>query len=476
MYQGIIFGSAAALTAIILLIYKNKSEESFLKFFKIFTFAFCAVGFFRFLLSDSFILVIKGGYFDGVYYDKTDVLQTVLRWGYYLTYTIYPMAVFFKNRLFRNIACYFCLPFSILSTVFFNDFMVYYLSPTGRGFFLTPPVRYAVFATELSMAIIVPLLIFFKFKHSFDVKSKKEWLNFLITLPFVILQFMPIYAPQSLIGYSTLKADMFTPMHFAWLTVTVIEIVVLYYVFRFKPYEDRYALVVFFTIALFFHHQTQYSMGLTLSRLPIQLCNMAAYFYMIAVLFKKRALFNFCYVVNIVGTAFAMLAPDLSVGALGFWNMHFLIEHMLVFIVPILCMNLRIFPRIEKDALKHSIIGFTIYFLFCLISGTIINGYEDVTGISVNYFYLFDFDKAFDYFPFLSFTQRVRIGLGRFEIYPVYLIIFFCGYFAICIAWYFAARYIYKINDDHFALRGARIDLYEEITGKKSKCKRQYDD
>ena len=75
------------------------------------------------MLSDAFIHIIKKN-LDKGQLDFTDVdpLQSILRWGYYLNYAILPMAIIFNNRLFRNIASYFCLPFSILSAIFFKTF------------------------------------------------------------------------------------------------------------------------------------------------------------------------------------------------------------------------------------------------------------------------------------------------------------------------------------------------------------------
>ena len=69
-------------------------------------------------------------------------------------------------------------------------------------------------------------------------------------------------------------------------------------------------------------------MGFSIPRLPVQLCNLAAYFYMIAIIFKNQKLFNFCYIINILGALIAILAPDLNPGPLGFWNMHYTFEHI----------------------------------------------------------------------------------------------------------------------------------------------------
>ena len=52
--------------------------------------------------------------------------------------------------------------------------------------------------------------------------------------------------------------------------------------------------------------------------------------------------------------------------------------------------------------------------------------------------------------------------------------IIFVSFLALCLVWYWATQKLFAINDDRFELRKARIDLYEKITGKKSKSLREY--
>ena len=468
MYQAITFVSTLLAIILILNIFKNKSDESFSKFLKILTLIYCVLGFFRFMLSDSFVYVINGGYLDYVKYDRQDILQTILRWGYYIGYSILPMAVFFKNRFFRNMASYIFLPFAVLSAVFINDYMEYFLSPEGNGLKLVPWIRYTYFIVELVIAMTIPVVLQIKEKHVLNIKDKKELIYFFVGIPLILLQVMPVYTPQSLFGYTGIG------IHTPWLIIIAIETIALYYFFRFKSYDTRYQLVVFLTIVLFYHYDSLYLMGFSIPRLPIQLCNMAAYFYMIAVLFKRQRLFNFCYIVNMVGTLIAILAPDLNDGPLGFWNMHYMFEHMLVFIVPVLCAALRLFPRVNKSALKHMFVGFVIYYVFCLTCGVLLNAYATNQFNRVNYFYLFDLDKAKSYVSFIKFVDKFPIVINGFTFYPLLMAIIFVSFLALCLVWYWATQKLFAINDDRFELRKARIDLYEKITGKKSKSLREY--
>ena len=475
MYQAIIFSISAFITALCVLLFWKRSNRAFQRFLKIATSAFCAVGFFRLMLSDSFIYVINGGKFNGTYYETTDYLQTVLRWGYYLNYVVLPMAIFFDSRLFKNVASYVCLPFSILSAVYFNEYMVYFLSAKGPGLHLTENFRYAYFITELVLAISIPLIMQIRGKHYFRILDKYEWGRFLIALPFIIILVIPAYVPQSLFGFSPTIPKFASAFHLTWIAIMFVFIIGLYFIFRFRSYRDRYMLCVFLTITLFFHYNSMYLQGFIIKRLPFQLCNIAAYFYIIAIPLRLKKMFHFCFIANIVGALIAIFMPDFATGGLGFWNMHYLVEHTLVLAIPALCMGLRVFPRLKTKSLLYLAIGFTIYFLFVYIGGTIINAYVEGTKPdepAVNFFYLFDLKFALKKIPFLTFVEDTHWVVGQFEFYPLVPLIVYTSYMIMCFIFYKLTHVFYKLEDDHLNLRASRIDLYEKLSGKKSNSPR----
>ena len=474
MYSITILLVAIACVAVVLMCFRKKTNKIFNLFLKISVLFFCAIGIFRYFLSDSFVYVINGAKFNGAFYNKADILQTILRWGYYLNYAVLPMAVFFDSRLFKNIASYICLPFSILSAVYFNNFMVYFLSSRGNGLHLVNWFRYGYFMLELIIAITIPVIMQIRHKHVFNVKDKREWFNFLIALPCVSIVMMPAYIPQSVIGYSKMVAEVGSPYHLSWMAVSIILIFVLYFTFRFRDYRTRFMLCVFLTIALFFNYNSIFLMGVTLPRLPIQLCNLAAYLFMFAIPLKKPRLFQFCFLANTTGAIIAYVAADFSGAALGFWNVHFVLEHTLVLLIPILTMWLRIFPRIDRKAIKYTIIGFTIYFVFCFAVGTIINGYADVTGTTVNYFFMFDLDKAFEYVPMLTSAGDVFFRFGRFVVYPIVVVFIYVAFSLLYMLFYVFTKFLYKFEDEQLELRRSAIDIYEKITKRKSKFPRDF--
>lgn len=469
MYQGIVFAVAMLLCALILLLFKGREKRSFDIFLKCLTVLFCAVGFFRFFLSDAFVFVINGAWLNGQYYDETDILQTILRWGYYTSYSVLPMAVFFESRFFRNVASYISLPFAILSTVFFEDFMEYFLSSKGNGIHLPPIYRYAYFVLELVLAIMIPVLMQIKYRHIFRIWDFKEIKNFVLALPFLLAVTIPVYLPQSLFGYDVRIPSTFGNYHLIWIGVLFLVCLVLYYTFRFRSRQERYMLCMFLTLVLFFHYNSLYLMGVTIKRLPFQLCNIAAYFYLIAMIFNLKKMFQFCFLANIVGTLIAILAPDFAIGNFSFWNTHYILEHSLVLIIPAMVMGLRICPRVNWRSLKYLFIGFTLYFIFAFLSGTILNGYSDVTGERVNYFFMFDLEMAFDYAPFLTFTENYHYTCGRFEVYPLIVLIIYVAFSVLCCLFYMLVKFCYKLEDDHLELRRSGIDLFEKVTHRTSR-------
>ena len=476
MFQGIIFGVVAILGVAAYFIFKGERKKYFHITLKILAVLYLAVAFFRYIMPDAFIWVINGGRYGDGYFLNIDIQQSVLRWGHNLSYTVLVIAVFFNNRLLKNISIYVCLPFAILSTVFFGNFIDYFMMSGGRGVVLPELFRQIYFSLELVLAMLIPVLMVVVDRHYFHVKDKIEWRNFLVSLPFICIILIPPYIPQSFFGYTGISITALTVSNLIWILVTITEISVIYIIFRFSDRHTRLTVCWFLALGLFMHYNTMYLMGLSFERLPFQLCNLGAYFFPIALLIKNRAFFNFTFLANIMGTIIAMVAPDTGGGLASFFNIHFIMEHMQVLTVPSMMMLLRIFPRVDKTALKHLIVGFSMYCLSCWLLGTIINGFVTADQ-KVNYFYLFDLDKGFDYFPFIRFSENFTyVILGRFEIYPIFQLLIFGGFLFGCVMLYFLVLKLYAILDDHLELRRARIDMQEKITGKVSKSKKEFVD
>lgn len=451
----------------------KKIPTGFIKLFcKILAVALFALGTFRVFLNDNFIWMINGGNYGEAYYQTQDVRQSVLRWLTYLSFMVYPCAAFLKIRTLKNFAVYFCTPVTVVASFFYGDFLAYFLTPSGRAIWAAPYVRHIEFSLELILPIVMGILLRFRLGDKFDYKKPSEWKYFCILLPITLLCTFPVYLPQSLFGFSALYMKPFSLQHFIWLSLLLGIFIVLYFLLRFRPYEQRYALCIFLALYLVMHYNSIYLMDFKLSRFPFQLCNLGSYLALIALIIRKQGFSNFVLLANVPGTIIALCVPDVKEGMLSFWNIHYYIEHMLVFLVPLLTVTLRIVQRPNKQAIKHYFIGFSIYFAFCAVIGTLFNAYLYKPGTffydEVNYFYLFD-EKVLSILLFLQFTYKFALPVNGYVIYPLYMAFVYLLFSVFCMGFYYLYIQLCKIGDDHFHLRKIRIDLYREKHPDKNK-------
>ena len=395
---------------------------------KIFAVALFLTGSFRMFLNDNFIWIINGGNYGDFYYKSQDIGQSVLRWLTYISLIVCPCAIFTKLRTVRNFAVYFCVPVSIVASFFYNDFMHYFLTPSGRGFWVDESIRHIQFSLELILPIVLGALIRFRMGHKFDYKSGREWKYFSILLPIMLVGVIPVYLPQSIFGFTKYRMGAFSVQHLVWLALLIGITLTLYFTLRFQPYEQRFGVCVFLALYLVMHYNSIYMMDMKLSRLPLQLCNLGAYLALLALIIRKQGFYNFIFLANTPGTIIALFAPEVKEGMLSFWNIHFYIEHMLVFILPILFVSLRLMKRPDKKAIKHFFIGFSIYFIICAVMGSLFNGYlyepYNFFKDEVNYFYMFD-DTVVSIFFFLKFVYEWPVFINGYVIYPLYMIMIY---------------------------------------------------
>ena len=67
---------------------------------------------------------------------------------------------------------------------------------------------------------------------------------------------------------------------------------------------------------------------------------------------------------------------------------------------------------------------FSVYFVFILILGTILNSLNSKFG-TVNHFYMFNPKVAVQYLPFAGFVNAVHWEFNGFEVYPILVITIF---------------------------------------------------
>ncbi|MBO5009478.1 MAG: YwaF family protein [Clostridia bacterium] len=395
------------------------------------------LGIIRMHFSDSFVETVIGG---------ADLAESFIRWGYYIGYAILPLSVFTDNRTFRNIAICFSLPIALIMAVRFETTMGYFLAPGGGGWYVDEWIRYLMHTVEIGLAIAIPSLMLYHTKHSFNYKSKKEWLNLALVLPAALLYMMPPYMPQSLVGFTNIPAGLFSAFHIAWLVVTAAEIAGIYLVFKNKSTKEKWELIYFIVLAEFYLSNSSLLRGFKWSRIPIQLCCVAAFFYLFVILTKSKKMFNFCYLCNISGAMVAFALPSFSSETLCCWNIHYMYEHTMVLAFPVLALSLGLFPKLSKSSIKDMTLRYIGYFSFCMVLGFLINLLSDVAVYDVNYFYMFDYSEAISYLPFVTFTGLIDIPVGGISIYPLLILTVFTFFYLLALLNFAITKGICKLT------------------------------
>lgn len=358
--------------------------------------------------------------------------------------------------------------------------MEYFTSTAGKGlksipifsqsfkdFLINPTFRSIVIGFQWLLELSIPIILALQEKHLFNFKDKKEYLYFFVVLIPSLLECVPIYVPQHIFGYSNIIFSAWSIPHILWILIVIGEIIVLFYIFRHKSSENKLILCFILSLSLVLQYSQMFgALSIKLERLPLQLCNLGAYFILISLITKNKHIFNFTVIVNVVGVIFALAQPDLkNLGLFYLFNMHFIFEHSNVIIIPILALLLQLFPRLDKQTLKDCLIGFTIYFVSVLFLGTLFNSIQSVTGnkfYHANYMFMFDKAKAIKLLPFLEPVFNITIKLGEHvTFYPVVQILVYVVFAGVCVGLYYLIQLIYKIKDK---ITNDKLKNQEKIT------------
>lgn len=451
-YLVFIFALSICLGASFYFIKKSNDQKLTERIIKISTVAFLTLSLLDVFLPDLFMcsheldaLNRMGGEF-----------HAMLRWLNLVCFTVLPIAVFQKNKYFEKIASFFCLPISIINVAFFFRYIDYFTAQSNSGLQTVRIIPLAfkealnneafrsVYFGATCLAQIVALVILtYRNKKSLAL-AKNEIVNFVLILLGVTYMSLPIYVPQYLSGHINVMMTRFSPIHIGWILGMVAIVVALYFIFRNKSYEARYLLVLSMAWALMMQFSQMFTASgeLNVMKLPLQLCNLGSYLALAMLLKRNEKIYHFALIVNVVGAVIAILILDIGkdISHLSrLWVIHYIVEHTKVLLVPILCLVLKIYKPITLRSFKHFAIGFSIYYAFVFVLGTISNGfYRIYEGEYIqNFFYsnhLFMFDReiAEGIIGFTGPLFDTKIAFGHFEIYPIVQVAVYLSFMLIC--------------------------------------------
>ena len=388
----------------------------------------------------------------------------ILRWLNAICFTVLPIAIFQKNKYFEKIASFICLPVALVNVGFHSHYMYYFTKmPAPGGGFNT-----LAFATEEFKALLLDVtfrsfefgltclaqilaLVLLTYKNREKLKVvKAEIGNFILILLGVTYLSVPVFVPQFFFGHLDIEMQRFTVPHLIWMAAIPIIIVALYFIFRKKSEEVRYLLVLSMSWALMYQFTYMFSGAaeLNIMKLPLQLCNLGSYLALIMLAKKNEKIYHFTLIVNVVGALVAIIILDIQKkdsSLTHFFVIHYIVEHTKVLVIPILCLILKVFKPLTLKSLKHFSIGFTAYWFFILVLGTVSNGLKRMPELSkissfftANHLFMFQKDTARDLVGFTDpLFENGVIKFGHFELYPLVQILIYVVFMAICIGVFF---------------------------------------
>ena len=440
--------------------YMNK--EKMLKASRILVLTFMTLTFINVLLPDSFVIgihMLPEG-------DRLNAFQMIIRWFNFSSFVILPVAVYFDRNLFKKIAIYFCLPVSLIYTCMAGVILPCYTSELGTGIvdirylpeFLTSLMHNGAFRGTLFFAMclsgIATVVLLILRDTSIFKFTKKQIAPFALLLLGSIITILPIYALEGIFNtYTDFIFKAFSSLHIGWILLLIAEGVALTLIFRKRSYEDRYILVLVLALSLFLQYNQLFSsLGeLTCKRMPFQLCNIAAYLILVSIVTKNRSLFLFNILINVAGGLIALFVMDAetSNGILSKGNIHYIVEHHNVILTPLLCLFLGIFKPIEKKDFKAFVKGFSLYFIFIFVIGTVFNSIYLADTAANDYFkcnYLFMFDKetAARLLPFAGSLFDIKLNIGPIVTYPLVQALVYIAFFAIGTGMFFLLKWASK--------------------------------
>lgn len=438
---------------------KRSGEKALDRIIKISTVIFISLSMLELFLPDLFMCSHEINALESMTGTKS---HAIIRWLNTVCFTVLPVAVYQKNKYFEKIASFFCLPVAVINVACFSQYIYYFTQNSHSGlqtvrilpqfckdFLVNEGFRSVFFGLTCLSQLIALLFLTFKNKKKLAV-TKNEIVNLILIFVGITYISLPIYVPQYLFGHVNVMMTRFSAVHFAWIIGIVLIIIALYFIFKNRSYETKYLLVLALSWALMMQFSQMFtaSSELNVMKLPLQLCNLGSYLALIMLLTKNEKIYHFTLIVNVVGAIIAIVILDINKDVSHIsrlWVVHYIVEHTKVLIVPILCLILKIFKPIDLRSIKHFSIGFTIYYLFVFVLGTVSNGfYRIFEGNDIqNFFYsnhLFMFDKAIAR-GLLGFTdplfENCIIKINAFEIYPLVQILVYVVYMAISLGVYF---------------------------------------
>lgn len=444
MFYLILF-SAFALIMFIYLIAKQinrKRKKKFhlrtIKFIKFLVVLYSLICLITILLPDvGYLNLLKGG--------DENIKFTILKWFSCVNFCVLPVSVFYKNRTVRNVACYFCLVVVILNTIFLPTYLEHFTKMTYTGlnsinfiptevkeFLINETFRTVLCGVTWGLELLIICMNGIEQKHIFNFKDFKEYVYFLFGLIAINVVSIPIYAPQLIFGTLELKFDTWTWPHFVWFGVILIEVLLLYFVFRNKEKQIKKSVLMIITLATLLQLSQLLTLtSFSLERLPVYVAPFGVFLMLFSLMSDSKRMYDFTFFYNIISGIYYLIFPiaqGLNINHV--YNIYTFFVATNVLIIPILANIIGVAPKLDRYSLKNFVLGFLIYFIVILLIGAVFNVLNVVTEESffkVNYLYLFNKDFAVSNLKEVEKLFEISFELFETTFYPiVWLLMYLC--------------------------------------------------
>ncbi len=305
-----------------------------------------------------------------------------------------------------------------------------------------------------------------------------------------LMAFMPIYAAQVFFGLIGDEAKSFTVIHRIYIYITALFPFAAYFIMRNRPLSDRKYFLVMLALSGFIQY-FDIDRTLSITSLPLHLCNTAIVLMFFTYVFNLKGVFYFTYLVNVLGALFALLMPNTDSVWTSMNSMVFYYNHIYAIVLPILGVSLKVFDRPNMKLMKKAIIAFTVY---VLVAATLDGWFNNSASLQPNKvfdYYAAGHDKV-DYFFLYSdffvdkmswarpikynFIWRFQVGDTLMTYHYMYILTIWAIFVAcMFVMWGFYGT-IYKVGDAHQELlrrkrmmRVDKVQLLKELNGRSVK-------
>ncbi|GEM_PF-6652274 len=355
--------------------YVKKKNESFPYLFSLGIFLLILIGF-KGYFTDAFAAAIfHYTEVDAALFDNR-ILLAFVRWAVLFSEAVCVTYAMTDSPAMRRVAARGALPLTVLSLFFLKPTLVCYTADLpaevwNYGISLPDFLRVSLYLLELTLTLCIgvkALLIDRKSTDAIGNQAKKHTLVCAVCT-------MPFLTQGAFFGEGEHVITIGDPLQFLWIALIVGLLLGVYFLYRNADEKEKTAIMTFLTVYLFTHYNSIYWNGVTLRRLPLQLCNLAAYLFVIFLFIRSQKFFDFLFIATTAGCIIAIATVTEETPMFGFWAMHYFVEHTFVYIIPLLYAMLGLYkmPR-GKIAIHHFGVGYTVYVAVCVFLNALANG------------------------------------------------------------------------------------------------------